>query len=255
MAEAGDAVGGGVGYLICTTPRSGSWLLCEALAHTDVAGLPQEYLMCHVPFDAEWGVPTADTFDDYVAWVQETTATSNGVVGIKVHWAQWRHLQEALRTDASGVLARLEEALPDLLLVRLRRQDRLRQALSYHRALQDQRWWRLDEDAPSQADVALDVGQVDRLQRLLERHDEHWTRLLAGRPRVLELTYEALVADVPGTTATVLHALGVPADEARAAVADVRPQLQRQAGAQTEQWVHETLSWRRRRQERAEATL
>ena len=254
MAEAGEAGGRGAGYLICTTPRSGSWLLCEALAHTDKAGLPQEYLMCHVPFDAEWRVPTAETLDDYLEWVKETTATSNGVVGIKVHWAQWRHLQKALGTDASGVLARLEQTLPDLLVVRLRRRDRLRQALSYHRALQDQRWWRLDGDPPSKAEVALDVDQVDRLQRLLESHDEHWSRLVAGRPRVLELTYEGLVADVPGTTAQVLQALGVPDDEARAAVADVRPELRRQAGAQTEQWVHETLSWRRRRQERAEAT-
>jgi LPS sulfotransferase NodH len=98
------------------------------------------------------------------------------------------------------------------------------------------------------------VDQVDRLQRLLESHDEHWSRLVAGRRRVLELTYEGLVADVPATTAQVLRALGVPDDEARAAVADVRPELRRQAGAQTEQWVHETLSWRRRHLERAEVT-
>ena len=30
-------------YLICSTPRSGSTLLCEALTNTGVAGAPEEY--------------------------------------------------------------------------------------------------------------------------------------------------------------------------------------------------------------------
>jgi LPS sulfotransferase NodH len=30
-------------YLICSTPRSGSTLLCEALTNTGVAGSPEEY--------------------------------------------------------------------------------------------------------------------------------------------------------------------------------------------------------------------
>ena len=31
-------------YLICTTPRSGSWLLADGLRATGVAGRPEEYL-------------------------------------------------------------------------------------------------------------------------------------------------------------------------------------------------------------------
>ncbi|MBA2364790.1 MAG: hypothetical protein H0V86_14810, partial [Chloroflexia bacterium] len=30
-------------YLICGTPRSGSFLLCEALKNTGLAGMPEEY--------------------------------------------------------------------------------------------------------------------------------------------------------------------------------------------------------------------
>ncbi|MGI9058103.1 MAG: Stf0 family sulfotransferase [Ktedonobacteraceae bacterium] len=30
-------------YLVCATPRSGSTLLCEALANTGIAGNPKEY--------------------------------------------------------------------------------------------------------------------------------------------------------------------------------------------------------------------
>ena len=33
----------GISYLVCSTQRSGSTLLCELLRATDVAGVPDEY--------------------------------------------------------------------------------------------------------------------------------------------------------------------------------------------------------------------
>ena len=45
-------------YLICATPRSGSFLLCEALKNTGIAGNPEEYFWRgDEPFWKErWGV-------------------------------------------------------------------------------------------------------------------------------------------------------------------------------------------------------
>ena len=38
-----SAVAHSVSFLICSTPRSGSTLLCEALRNTGLAGRPEEY--------------------------------------------------------------------------------------------------------------------------------------------------------------------------------------------------------------------
>ena len=55
-----------ISYLICATNRSGSFLLCEALKNTGVAGQPEEYFWRNdEPFWKErWGV---SSYADYVA--------------------------------------------------------------------------------------------------------------------------------------------------------------------------------------------
>ena len=54
-------------YLICATPRSGSFLLCEAMRNTGVAGSPDEYFYADEEsrWAAEWGL-RAYTYVEYV---------------------------------------------------------------------------------------------------------------------------------------------------------------------------------------------
>jgi hypothetical protein len=49
-------------YAICTTPRSGSWLLCRQLVNADL-GVPSEYFnVTHsMPLCARWGLDPRDT--------------------------------------------------------------------------------------------------------------------------------------------------------------------------------------------------
>lgn len=123
-------------YLICATPRSGSTLLCEALASTGLAGRPEE----HFQMLEETGRPRrprdyfsrsndpdvwvllsdpkfADTlgddrYDDMPTWPEmwgvsdfegflgralEEGVTENGVFGTKIMWAYFRSFVRLVR--------------------------------------------------------------------------------------------------------------------------------------------------------------
>lgn len=181
-------------YLICTTPRSGSTFLSEALASTGVAGRPEEYFqqlpatgMQRRPVDylgadlAEQELPEAfsapdgdfrvelmfdprrfPSFGDYVTWVIGTATTSNGVFGAKIMAAYLGGLTAGLR-DALGdrcpeadheVLA---AAFPRLRYIRLVRSDKVRQAVSLWRAIQT---WQWREDAAPGAVAAASGGDL-----------------------------------------------------------------------------------------------
>jgi LPS sulfotransferase NodH len=235
-----------VSYLICTTPRSGSWLLCDALAQTGVAGIPQEYMLSHAAFDEEWGKPTKSNFSDFFARVREEATTANGVCGIKLHWPQVQYLLNVLEVSSAGLFARLAGELPGLVLIRLRRTDKLRQALSYHRALRQQQWWELADTPLAPEPFSPDLDAVGQLRGLLETQEREWDQFFAATAQApLELCYEELVTDLSGQVCRVLEALGCDPQQARAAVVGISPRLRRQSDDRTELWVHQFISRRR----------
>src|SRR3954469_25286570 len=75
-------------YVICSTSRSGSYLLCELLWRTGVAGAPEEFFHPqYMPRLMErWGV---EELDEYVRALLAHKTTPNGVFGAKIHWAQY----------------------------------------------------------------------------------------------------------------------------------------------------------------------
>src|ERR1700722_19437281 len=78
-------------YFICSTPRSGSWLLSKSLEATGCAGKPREY------FDAKneqyWRTALNIRSDsDYFTNILDAGCTHNLVFGAKVHWYQFENL-------------------------------------------------------------------------------------------------------------------------------------------------------------------
>ena len=169
-------------YLICTTPRSGSTFLSQALTSIGIAGRPEEYFQQsgvagapRGPFDYlgglvattlpdDVGPPGGDThvdpmfdprrfthFAEYVSWVLGTATTSNGVFGAKIMAAYMAGLTGGLRSSlGEGVPEEdhrlLASVFPRLRYIRLIRRDKVRQAVSLWRAIQS---WQWREDGPS----------------------------------------------------------------------------------------------------------
>src|SRR6185437_14862628 len=87
----------GLGYVVCCSPRSGSTLLCEGLAATGRAGMPDELFDLRSDITAYWSERCgATTRPEYFDKVVVATRTRNGVFGTKLHWTALEGLREAL---------------------------------------------------------------------------------------------------------------------------------------------------------------
>src|ERR1700735_3666803 len=86
-------------YMICAVPRTGSYLLCDLLRKTGVAGRPNEYFnpSFQSQWAADWGTPA---LDDFLAKILSLGTTDNGVFGLKIHPMQFDSLCRQLARRA-----------------------------------------------------------------------------------------------------------------------------------------------------------
>ena len=213
-------------YLICAIPRTGSYLLCDMLRATGVAGCPNEYFSDNYQrhWAAQWGFTD---YDSYLRRVVQLATTQNGVAGVKTHPWQFNHFarQACGRAPVSYVERPriLEQWFPDLHYVWMRRKDRLRQAISYTRSLQTNIWWDADIEPAPNAKAQPDALKYDfdlitqSVARMVEEEDM-WARYFASvGVDPLVIYYEDLVIDPNRSVRSVLQILGVepPAGTAR----------------------------------------
>lgn len=170
-------------YLICATPRSGSTLLCEALANTGIAGNPKEYFEALVStglprrpreyfedventeiedvlgtysrLDNEPSLSTdqnGHSYTEYLHKVIEQGTTPNGVFGAKVMWGYFDdficNLRQIPRFRDLPISDLLSTAFPNLHYIKVLRRNKVRQAISLWKAIQT--WsWKAEETVPS----------------------------------------------------------------------------------------------------------
>ena len=104
VASRSSATVPGKSYMICAIPRTGSYLLCDMLSATGVAGKPNEYFSesYQRPWSRRWGI---NDYDTYLRRIVEIGTTSNGITGIKTHPWQFNYFarQAAERTPVPYV--------------------------------------------------------------------------------------------------------------------------------------------------------
>src|SRR5205823_4458979 len=99
-------------YFICATPRTGSFLLCEALKNTGVAGQPAEYFARDdkSPLQENWSPSVGrKCLEEDI----EQGSTANGVFGAKIMRGYFDILVGKLRL----ILGAEELSVPELLQV------------------------------------------------------------------------------------------------------------------------------------------
>ncbi|MBK9710390.1 MAG: sulfotransferase family 2 domain-containing protein [Kouleothrix sp.] len=236
-------MGNPISYLICTTERTGSYLLCDLLASTGIAGRPQE---CFHPGSLAQLSGKAER-PDYAATFERIIregATPNGVFGAKVQWWQLQQLIRKLRDlpefHGIGAVELLQHWLPGVRYIRLTRRNKVRQAVSCLKALQTDIWWETDawvranRPAPA-ANPAFDFAALDGLIHQIARHEAAWQLFFdACGAQPLDITYEDLVRDQAATARQVLDYLQVPAP---GDLAIGQPRYKKQADGLSEQWV------------------
>src|SRR4051812_21571952 len=88
-------------YMICTNPRSGSWLLAEGLEGTGIAGHPREWFNEYEEreYPLRWGIPApSGSYEQYLSRLLEEGTTANGVFGLKCMGFQFATLRDKLKT-------------------------------------------------------------------------------------------------------------------------------------------------------------
>jgi len=236
---------------ICTTPRTGSSMLRGDIRSTGAMGDPREWfnMTAGRRYDiqaTEWEVPRGD-LGSYLRALKEHTATENGVVGVKIFEYHLQQLaSEGMIRSAGGRLRDLAERLgePDPVVVTLTRHNKLRQAISFHKARQTGKW---GTQGKARGAAKFDRKAIEKEMVELVNRENRWDRELetSGYVPHLRLVYEVLVGEREETLLRLARALELPDPEGIVA-ARRRPEeqpLKRQADDETESWVNRFIGW------------
>ena len=179
-----------VRYLICSSPRTGSNLLCDYLWQIGY-GVPMEYLepVAMRLLVGRWG---SDSPRSYLLDLL-TRRQVDGVFGAKAHYWQ-------LAQSWGG-----REPIAFTHYVRLTREDRAAQVRSHARAKATRRWINLNGDPDYYEPDAREIGVA---AGAIARDNAGWSAHLEGRAH-LAVTYEQLVADPQATVDRVVAWLGL----------------------------------------------
>ncbi len=198
--------------ILCSTPRSGSTLLAEAMAATRLLGSPDEFFnhdqnnkgdSDRTIMEQTWTRVGATGFLDYCDRLHDRFGSENGVHSVKMHFIQFKGAldQGYFRRDVPRSY------------VWIRRVDKAAQAASLAIAIKTQKW--NSRMATSiDGDIEIPDELLARCYRSLVFDDLRWDahfRIFGIAP--LDLTYDAIVADLPGCLRRIAAGAGVDLPE------------------------------------------
>ena len=238
-------------YVLCTSPRSGSTLLCKLLTATGCAGCPASYF--HRPSIADWATsvdlpppaPEADEREALAAIFRAVVVAGSGTTGVfglrlqRHSFGYFMAKLALLHPDAADDAARFRAAFGRVLFVHLTRGDKIAQAISYVKAEQTGLWHmapdgtELERLAPPRAPI-YDAAAIRASVATMTAYDRDWAAWfeMAG-VAPMRLTYDALSADPVDTVAQVLDRLGLD----RGAAAGITPGVKKLSDGTNEAWA------------------
>ncbi|WP_299770386.1 Stf0 family sulfotransferase [uncultured Tateyamaria sp.] len=208
-------------YILCTSPRSGSTLLCALLRDSGVAGHPKSYF--HQPDLAKWragldlapDTPRPDIFAEAVAQGRGDT----DIFGLRLQRHSAPFFFDQVRDahpDATTDKAAVETQFGSTRYIHLHRKDKVAQAVSLVRASQSGLWHRnadgseLERTAPPQP-LHYDQTAIAQEVETVKGYDtawEDWFTEQAITP--LRLDYDTLSANPAATLTQTLNHLDLP---------------------------------------------
>ena len=223
-------------YMICTVQRSGSLLLCETLTDTEVCGSPPgRHFLLGVDEDS-----SPEHFRDQLTSSRNQITSPNGIAGFRMFWNGLpgfvSRVREAYDTEAPNDHEVLQSVFNEIGYLWLRRNNKVRQAVSFWRATTGREQFRYPKDSEIPVNTpAFDFDRVDFFVRLVTQQEEDWRRWFSANNVVpFEVSYELLAANRHGTLESVLDFLGV---ESRPRCPLPEPRVIQQADEHTERYV------------------
>ncbi|MEL7117896.1 MAG: Stf0 family sulfotransferase [Bacteroidota bacterium] len=236
-----------VSYTIWFSQRNGSTLLCQLLSSTGIAGKPGEHF--HDIYQKEETILSHFGVSDYTslqAQIWENASTPNGVLGLKVN-APMKENDPLIRelakipggtTDNPSNLEVWENAFPNHKHIFLTRRNKVKQAVSWWKAIVTNEWHRkMGEKREYDPKEIIDQYNHDALKHLLLetgiRESKIQTLFDQGRITPLTIVYEDFIKNYEQTVNDVINFLGL-SDESYSVKS---PQYQKLADAISEEWM------------------
>ena len=253
----------GLSYLVCSTQRSGSSLLCELLKGSEVAGVPDEYFetlrSTGIPRQARQyfeapglqevvdrlpplkpGRPEAiGEFEGWFRYALQRGTSRNGVFGAKMMWNYLDDFRDRVRElpglQQLSFTQALDEIFPNLRIIFVRRRDKVAQAVSLWKAIQTEQW-RAEGSGESERAAEYNYRALKHLVTELHRWDASWEDWFHATGREpIRVIYEEFVNSRASTVGRLLDALGVDPPE----VEGEKGPLRRQANDLSRNWVEQ----------------
>lgn len=176
-------------YIICSTPRCGSTLLCDLLTQSGELGVPHEYLNISshgLELMGRFGIDGSDPdlARTYLDTLKRLRTSPNGVFGLKAHHNQLNILMDP---------PLLNEVFPKVQFAQIVRRNRIAQAISFAIAFQTQQW---DSTKKKENEPTYDAGLIDQCLAQILNQETEWTyffQVNAIQPHVIH--YEDLLED------------------------------------------------------------
>lgn len=234
-----------VSYVICTTPRSGSHFLGEALSNTQVAGKPDEYFICDDKGRLEnetgnmagvYGRMSLEEFRDIVI---DAGSTPNGVFGITIMWPYFHTILKNFRTLPQYQGSSDHELVSMLLFnpkyIWLIRRDKVRQAISLLKALQTNVWGkRAGVKSQAEGELKYNYFAIDHYRGTLAKSDRNWQQYFDDNQiSPFVVVYEEFVENYDKIVREILEFLGTSTRHLRIS----QPRLEKQADGRSDLWA------------------
>ncbi len=242
-------------YVICTSPRSGSTLLCHLLREAADAGYPESHF--HEPSLDSWlddhGLSASDfsTRRDALAAVFDAAYRkgkgSSDIFGLRLQRHSFEFFAQKLGSLYPAVVSdagRMEAAFGKTLFIHLTRENKLEQAISYVRAKQSGLWHKapdgseIERLSPARA-PEYDGPEIKRQLVAFQQMDREWRDWFEKEKITpLRLTYQGLSAAPYATLGRVLQALGVEAGPQK----ETTPPVAKLADSTNREWAERYMA-------------
>lgn len=213
-------------YRIWFSQRNGSTLLCKGLEQTGIAGIPGEYfnVMESETLCEKFGVQTYDALRKRI-WALGTS--SNGVFGIKhsMHTSRYRRIFDELKKlkgiDIDTIVPEEEliiDIFPNCKHIYLTRRNKIRQAVSWWKAIKDN-VWHLDatqhySEEEEFYDKNYDFAALSHLfKEATLRECAMQAYFSKNKIQPMTLVYEDMVEDLNHTIHLIIDYLEIEHDE------------------------------------------
>ena len=237
-------------YIICSTPRSGSTLLCDLLASTEIAGRPESYFMngYYQDWASYFNVPAdhwsgENEFDQtYMDSVMLNGTGDTLTFGLRVQWESLDDLSrrlEAFCPNLHTTKDRFSAAFNTQYYIHISREDKVAQAVSLLRAEQSGLWHKNSDGTERER---LKQGQVpvynykalSKLVAELKLYDAAWLQWFDEHQiQPISVAYEMLAATPQTVLEKVLIALGLDPEVAQT----VKPKTAKLSNTENTHWI------------------